>query len=101
MQLMLVAKFIKQAKTESPGQIENDIWFYLIKNIDHNGSYYYDTMSSDIVCTHLIGGTLQSINSVLSYIIDGDILSVPDKFYTAIFHITSVILPMPRQAQQK
>ena len=85
MQLMLVAKFIKQAKTESQGQIKNDIWFHLIKNINHNGSYYYNTMSSDIVCTHLIGGTLQSITSVLCYIIDGDILSVPDKFLQQYF----------------
>ena len=95
MQLMLVAKFIKQAKTESPGQIENDIWFHLIKNINHNGSYYYDTMSSDIVCTHLMGGTLQSITSVLCWIIEGGFFGAW-WVVTAILHITSVILPMPR-----
>ena len=39
-------------------------------NINHNGSYYYDTMSSDILFTHLMGGTLQSITSVLCCIID-------------------------------
>ena len=85
MQLMLVAKFIKHAKTESPGKNKNDRWFHLIKNNNHNGSYYYDTMSSDIVFTHLIGGTLQSITSVLCYIIDGDIFSVPDKFLQEYF----------------
>ena len=82
---MLVTKFIKQAKTESAGQIKNDIWFQLITNINHNGSYYYDTMSSDIVFTHLMGGTLQSITSVLCCIIDGDILSVPDKLLQQYF----------------
>ena len=85
MQLMLVAKFRKQAKPESPGQIKNDIWFQLIKDINHNGSYYYDTMSSDILFTHMMGGTLQSITSVLCYIIDGDIFSVPDKFLQQYF----------------
>ena len=86
---MLVTKFIKKAKTESAGQIKNDIWFQLIKNINHNASYYYNTMSSDIALSHLVGGTLQSITSVLCYIIDGGFFSAWC-VVTAILHITYV-----------